>query len=114
MSIFANARVLRPFSGSTPTPKRPPNFTSASSRTLAKLSEFRSPIETPSGPKGMVLTIAFELDGVAFTALNGGPAHKFNEAISFVVHCETQDEDRLLLVEAHRRRQRDRMRLAPR
>jgi predicted 3-demethylubiquinone-9 3-methyltransferase (glyoxalase superfamily) len=57
-----------------------------------KLSEFRSPTETPSGPKGMVLTIAFELDGQRFTALNGGPAHKFNEAVSFVVQCDTQDE----------------------
>ncbi len=57
-----------------------------------KLSEFRSPTETPSGPKGMVLTISFELDGQRFTALNGGPAHKFNEAVSFVVRCDTQDE----------------------
>jgi predicted 3-demethylubiquinone-9 3-methyltransferase (glyoxalase superfamily) len=40
----------------------------------------------------MVLTIAFELDGQRFTALNGGPAHKFNEAVSFVVQCDTQDE----------------------
>jgi predicted 3-demethylubiquinone-9 3-methyltransferase (glyoxalase superfamily) len=57
-----------------------------------KVSEFRSTIETPSGPAGMVLTIAFELDGVPFTALNGGPAHKFNEAVSLVVHCDTQEE----------------------
>ncbi|MGB6742286.1 MAG: VOC family protein [Terracidiphilus sp.] len=44
------------------------------------------------GPKDGVLTIAFELDGLKFTALNGGPAHKFNEAISFFVRCDTQDE----------------------
>ena len=37
------------------------------------------------GPKGGVLTIAFELDGQTFTALNGGPMFKFTEAISFVV-----------------------------
>lgn len=42
--------------------------------------------------KGRVLTIAFELDGQKFTALNGGPHFKFTEAISFVVRCETQDE----------------------
>ena len=44
------------------------------------------------GPKGSVMTIAFELDGQEFTALNGGPAHKFSEAISFVVNCESQEE----------------------
>lgn len=57
-----------------------------------KLSEFRSPIDTPSGPKGNILTISFELDGLQFTALNGGPAHPFTDAISFVVRCETQQE----------------------
>jgi predicted 3-demethylubiquinone-9 3-methyltransferase (glyoxalase superfamily) len=44
------------------------------------------------GPKGSVMTVAFHLDGQFFTALNGGPAHKFNEAVSFVVHCDTQQE----------------------
>jgi predicted 3-demethylubiquinone-9 3-methyltransferase (glyoxalase superfamily) len=39
-----------------------------------------------------VLTVAFELEGQAFTALNGGPMFKFNEAISFQVNCETQAE----------------------
>jgi predicted 3-demethylubiquinone-9 3-methyltransferase (glyoxalase superfamily) len=43
-------------------------------------------------PAGTVMTVAFELDGQAFTALNGGPIFKFNEAISFQVHCETQEE----------------------
>ena len=41
---------------------------------------------------GTVLTVAFELDGHTFTALNGGPIFKFNEAISFQVNCDTQDE----------------------
>jgi len=44
------------------------------------------------GPKGTVLTANFELDGQVFTALNGGPMYKFSPAISFVVHCETQEE----------------------
>jgi predicted 3-demethylubiquinone-9 3-methyltransferase (glyoxalase superfamily) len=45
---------------------------------------------------GSVMTVDFELDGQPFTALNGGPAFKFNEAISLQVWCETQDEiDRL-------------------
>lgn len=43
-------------------------------------------------PKGTALTVAFELDGQKFTALNGGPRFKFNESISFVVHCESQAE----------------------
>ena len=41
---------------------------------------------------GSVMTIAFELDGQAFTALNGGPMFKFNEAISFHIDCETKEE----------------------
>jgi predicted 3-demethylubiquinone-9 3-methyltransferase (glyoxalase superfamily) len=44
------------------------------------------------GPKGSVITIGFELDGQPFTALNGGPDHEFNEAISFFVHCKNQTE----------------------
>jgi predicted 3-demethylubiquinone-9 3-methyltransferase (glyoxalase superfamily) len=43
-------------------------------------------------PAGTVMTVAFELEGQAFTALNGGPMFKFNEAISFQVNCETQEE----------------------
>jgi predicted 3-demethylubiquinone-9 3-methyltransferase (glyoxalase superfamily) len=43
-------------------------------------------------PAGTVLTIEFELNGQTFTALNGGPMFKFNEAISFQVHCESQEE----------------------
>ena len=41
---------------------------------------------------GTVMAIAFELDGQAFSALNGGPVFKFNEAISLQVNCETQQE----------------------
>jgi predicted 3-demethylubiquinone-9 3-methyltransferase (glyoxalase superfamily) len=48
--------------------------------------------EAGPGPKGSVMTIAFELDALSFTALNGGPMFKFTEAISLVVHCETQAE----------------------
>ena len=41
---------------------------------------------------GSVMTVAFELEGQAFTALNGGPQFKFNEAISFQIDCTTQEE----------------------
>lgn len=43
-------------------------------------------------PAGTVMTVEFELCGQRFTALNGGPEFKFNESISFVVHCESQGE----------------------
>jgi predicted 3-demethylubiquinone-9 3-methyltransferase (glyoxalase superfamily) len=43
-------------------------------------------------PKGTVMTVAFQLDGQEFVALNGGPYFKFTEAISFVVNCESQNE----------------------
>ena len=44
------------------------------------------------GPKGTAMTVSFSLEGQEFTALNGGPLFKFNESISFVVHCKTQEE----------------------
>jgi predicted 3-demethylubiquinone-9 3-methyltransferase (glyoxalase superfamily) len=56
-----------------------------------RLDELRNTGDAP-GPKGGILTIAFELDGQQFTALNGGPNFKFTEAVSFVVRCDTQDE----------------------
>jgi predicted 3-demethylubiquinone-9 3-methyltransferase (glyoxalase superfamily)/uncharacterized protein (DUF952 family) len=42
--------------------------------------------------KGSVMTVAFELDGQEFVAINGGPQFRFNEAVSFVVNCSSQDE----------------------
>ncbi|TVM18724.1 VOC family protein [Oceanidesulfovibrio indonesiensis] len=43
-------------------------------------------------PAGSVMTVSFELDGNAFTALNGGPTFTFTEAVSFQIFCETQEE----------------------
>ncbi len=43
-------------------------------------------------PAGSVMTVEFEIAGQTFLALNGGPQFKFNEAVSFQVHCETQAE----------------------
>ena len=48
--------------------------------------------EAGPGPRGMVMTGRFQLDGQEFVALNGGPQFKFTEAISFWVRCETQEE----------------------
>jgi predicted 3-demethylubiquinone-9 3-methyltransferase (glyoxalase superfamily) len=43
-------------------------------------------------PEGSVMTVEFELEGHGFVAMNGGPLFKFNEAVSFVVNCNTQEE----------------------
>ena len=56
----------------------------------------RSPADTPSGAEGTVLVVEFTLAGRSFVGLNGGPHFKFNEAVSFQIHCEDQAEcDRL-------------------
>jgi len=48
--------------------------------------------EAGPGPKGSVMVIAFELDGMEFIALNGGPIFKFNEALSLSISCQSQSE----------------------
>jgi predicted 3-demethylubiquinone-9 3-methyltransferase (glyoxalase superfamily) len=62
------------------------------SRTTAVSRYGEAGREIHGGEPGSVLTIAFELDGVAFTALNGGPHFRFNEAVSLQVNCDTQQE----------------------
>ena len=57
------------------------------SRILRRMLDTRD-----TGPNPPVLTVNFELDGLPFTALNGGPHFKFNEAVSFVVTCHSQAE----------------------
>ena len=56
-----------------------------------RLDELRN-VDASQTPRGSILTIAFELDGQKFTALNGGPNFKFTEAVSFVVRCDSQQE----------------------
>jgi predicted 3-demethylubiquinone-9 3-methyltransferase (glyoxalase superfamily) len=48
--------------------------------------------EVHGRPAGSVMVVAFELEGQPFAALNGGPAFKFNQAVSFVVNCQSQEE----------------------
>lgn len=48
--------------------------------------------KTGPGPEGSIMVIDFELEGQRFTALNGGPEFKFNESISQVIHCRSQNE----------------------
>ena len=50
--------------------------------------------DTEAGPRpaGTVMTVEFELDGQRFVGINGGPEFKFDEAVSFEISCETQDD----------------------
>ena len=61
---------------------------------------------------GSVMVVAFEIEGLTFTALNGGPHFKFNEAVSFQVMCDTPGRDRLFLEQADPRRPGRPVRLA--
>jgi predicted 3-demethylubiquinone-9 3-methyltransferase (glyoxalase superfamily) len=58
----------------------------------SKLGAISRSTEAGPGPAGSVLTVSFELEGIEYTALNDGPNHNFTDAISFTVHCETQQE----------------------
>ena len=56
----------------------------------------RSPADYPNGREGDVITVDFTLAGRQYQVLNGGPNFKFNEAVSFMIHCRDQAEiDRL-------------------
>lgn len=60
---------------------------------IGKISRYgKEGYEIHRKPAGTVLTVEFELNGQAFTALNGGPVFKFNEAVSFQVYCSSQKE----------------------
>ena len=52
----------------------------------------RAAADTPSGPQGSVLSVDFTLAGQDFMSLNGGPDFKFNEAVSLLIECDTQEE----------------------
>jgi predicted 3-demethylubiquinone-9 3-methyltransferase (glyoxalase superfamily) len=60
---------------------------------IGKVSRYgKEGYEIHGKPEGTVLTIEFELNGRMFVALNGGPLFKFNEAVSFQVACDSQEE----------------------
>ena len=59
---------------------------------ILRYGEEAAKISSTGRSVGSVLTIEFEMQGQKFVALNGGPLFKFNESISFVVNCETQEE----------------------
>jgi predicted 3-demethylubiquinone-9 3-methyltransferase (glyoxalase superfamily) len=60
---------------------------------VGKISRYgKEGFEIHGRPEGAVMVVDFELNGQKFTALNGGPHFKFNEAVSFQVYCDTQEE----------------------
>jgi len=59
---------------------------------ILRYGEEAAKVSESGRPVGSVLTIEFELEGQKFVALNGGPQFKFNESVSFVVNCKTQEE----------------------
>jgi predicted 3-demethylubiquinone-9 3-methyltransferase (glyoxalase superfamily) len=93
MSMESNPRIT-PFLWFDSNAEEAVDFYLSVFKNSRRLGEMRNTsIDDPRVvPKGSVLTISFELDGQRFTALNGGPAHQFTDAVSFVVRCDTQDE----------------------
>ncbi|MGO8792858.1 MAG: VOC family protein [Terriglobia bacterium] len=91
MSALENFPRVTPFLWFDSNAEEAVNFYLSVFKNSRRLDELRT-VDDTHGPKGGILTIAFELDGQKFTALNGGPAFKFTEAVSFVVRCDTQQE----------------------
>jgi predicted 3-demethylubiquinone-9 3-methyltransferase (glyoxalase superfamily) len=91
MSSFENYPRITPFLWFDSNAEEAVNFYLGIFKNSRRLSELRNTGDAP-GPKDGVLTIGFELDGLQFTALNGGPHCKFNQAVSFVVRCDSQEE----------------------
>jgi predicted 3-demethylubiquinone-9 3-methyltransferase (glyoxalase superfamily) len=59
---------------------------------ILRYGEEAAKVSESGRPVGSVLTVEFEIEGQKFVALNGGPQFKFNESVSFVINCETQEE----------------------
>jgi predicted 3-demethylubiquinone-9 3-methyltransferase (glyoxalase superfamily) len=91
MSTVANDPRITPFLWFDSNAEEAVEFYCSIFPNSRRLSELRNTGDAP-GPKGGVLTVSFELDGLNFTALNGGSVEQFTHAISFVVRCDTQEE----------------------
>lgn len=85
MSAFEKYPRITPFLWFDSNAEEAVNFYLSVFKNSRRLSEQRN-------PQGGVLIIGFELDGQPFTALNGGPVYKFNEAVSFLIRCDNQEE----------------------
>jgi len=91
MSVLENSPRISPFLWFDGNAEEAVELYLSVFRNSKRLGEMRAQDDTIA-PKGKIITIGFELDGQKFTALNGGPAHKFTEAVSFVVRCDSQEE----------------------
>ncbi|MBV9743793.1 MAG: VOC family protein [Acidobacteriia bacterium] len=91
MSAFENYPLITPFLWFDANAEEAVDFYLGIFPNSRRVGEMRNSNDG-SGPRGSILTISFELDGQKFTALNGGPVYRFNEAVSFFVRCDTQQE----------------------
>jgi predicted 3-demethylubiquinone-9 3-methyltransferase (glyoxalase superfamily) len=91
MSLVPSNTRITPFLWFDGNAEEAANFYLSVFKNSRRLDKMDSAVDT-SVSKGKVLTISFELDGQAFVALNGGPNFKFNEAVSFMIRCENQEE----------------------
>ena len=91
MASFESAPRISPFLWFNGNAEEAVDFYLSIFKNSRRVGELLNDGNTP-GPKGSPLTIAFDLDGQRFTALNGGPTYTFNAAVSFVIRCDNQDE----------------------
>jgi predicted 3-demethylubiquinone-9 3-methyltransferase (glyoxalase superfamily) len=91
MASFESAPRISPFLWFNDNAEDAVDFYISVFKNSRRVGALRNNGEAP-GTKGRILTIAFELDGLRFTALNGGPTYSFNPAVSFVIRCDNQDE----------------------
>jgi len=91
MASFESAPRISPFLWFNSNAEEAVDFYLSVFKNSRRVGQLLHDGNTP-GPKGTPLTIAFDLDGQRFTALNGGPTYTFNPAVSFVIRCDTQDE----------------------
>ena len=91
MASFESAPRISPFLWFNGNAEEAVDFYISVFKNSRRVGDLLNDGNTP-GPKGTILTIAFDLDGQRFTALNGGPTYTFNESISFVIRCDNQDE----------------------
>ncbi len=98
MSALENFPRITPFLWFDSNAEEAVDFYLSVFKNSRRLDEMKSPtLSQKAGKDGApaqskVLTITFELDGQRFTALNGGPMFQFNESVSFVIRCDSQNE----------------------
>ena len=91
MSALENFPRITPFLWFDSNAEEAVDFYLSVFKNSRRLNELRTG-DDGGGPKSKILTLAFELDGQKFTALNGGPLFRFTEAVSFFVRCDSQQE----------------------